>query len=64
MKWNYFANVQGPEKRVCYWEEGLNSLPEGEKRREWEGNERMRMRKMRMTQIIKKESINILFDAT
>ena len=30
IKWNYFADVQRPEKQASSWEEGLSSLPEGE----------------------------------
>ena len=30
MKWNLYAKVQCPEKRVSSWEEGLSSLPEDE----------------------------------
>ena len=30
MKWKLYAKVQRPEKRASSWEEGLNSLPEGE----------------------------------
>ena len=31
MKWKVYAKVQHPEKRVSSWEEGLSSLPEGER---------------------------------
>ena len=30
MKWKLYAKVQRPEKQTSFWEEELNSLPEGE----------------------------------
>ena len=65
MKWKMYAEVQRPEKRTSFWEEGLSSLLEGE----WASAEsqrgmmqRMRRVTTRQTKDIEKESINILFD--
>ena len=30
MKWKLYAEVERPEKRASFWEEGLSSLPESE----------------------------------
>ena len=60
MKWKSYAEVQRPEKRTSFWEEGLNSSQEGE----WAGaasqrgmTQRMRRMTTRQRKEIEKESI-------
>ena len=60
-----YAEVQRPEKRASSCEEGLSSLPEGERAvAETQRGMMQRTRRVTTRQVkeIEKESINILFD--
>ena len=55
MKWKMYAEVQRPEKRASFWEEELNSLPEGE----WAGADFQRGMLQRMRRVTRRQKKEI-----